>query len=215
MSWTDLQSIEHIKQLRDKFKIKTFIETGTHVGVNAALHSKNFKKVLTCEKVTEYYLKARERCNKIPNVSIYQQNSTEFLEIFRYIKMPIFYLDAHFFDPKLKQPFVVLDELKTLKDKKDCIIIIHDFDNGLGHITYHNQPLNFELLKNDLLAVNPDFKFYTNELSSCNIKKLEDAKDWEEFKNLRYTWSKPEKTYRGILYCVPKEVKIDGLKLIR
>jgi len=219
MSWTDKQSIRVINYLKGKFNVKTFIETGTHVGVNAQLHSQNFKKVLTCEKIKEYFDKAKDRCKEEKNVFIYKQDSVEFLKKFREEPMPIFYLDAHFYEKGMKdktneEKFVVIRELKALKGKEDCIIIIHDFDNNLGHITYDGQPLDLELIKKDLMAVNPNLKLYTNELSSCDIKRLEEAEDWEEFINLRYTWSKPEKTYRGILYAVPKEINIKGLKRI-
>jgi hypothetical protein len=130
----------------------------------------------------------------------------------------IVYLDAHFFSKerlKGKGKFVVLDELKVLKDMNNTIIIIHDFDNNLGHITYDGQPLNLDLLRKDLLKVNPNFKFYTNELSSCQPKPLDEALDLDEYNNLLYAYSKPEKTYRGILYCLQKRVKINGLKLIK
>jgi len=70
------------------------------------------------------------------------------------------------------------------------------------------------LLKKDLLKINSKFKFYTNELSSCDIKKINEAENEDEKDNLEYAWSEPRLTYRGILYCLPKEVKIDGLKKI-
>ena len=94
----------------------------------------------------------------------------------------------------------------------------------MGHITYDGQPLNMDLLKEDLLRVNPNFKFYTNELSSCDILKEKDAiirmangkpiYDDDMLSNLRYVWSSPEKTYRGILYCLPDDVNIKGLRKI-
>ncbi|MDD2756981.1 MAG: hypothetical protein PHS80_15820 [Methanothrix sp.] len=225
MSWTDKSAIEHIKKIRDIFKVDNFIETGTFMGINAELHSKNFKFVFTCEKVLEYWNKANERLNKYDNVFCYKSDSTKFLNKFSNSPKTIFYLDAHFYDPELpkNKKFVVLDELKALKGQKNAIIIIHDFDNNLGHITYDGQPLDFELLKKDLLNINPNFKFYTNELSSCNpvtlnYKDIIDSGlnlDAETLDNLEYAWSCPRLTYRGILYCLPKEVKIDGLKLIK
>lgn len=217
MSWTDLESIEHIKKLRDKFKIKAFIETGTHMGINALLHRKNFDIVFTVENNLESYERMSPILSRHKNIYTYLDESKYFLAniVPQKKETVFFYLDAHFYDPKLKQKFVVLDELDALKGFKNCVIAIHDFDNGLGHITYDGQPLNLDLMRKKLLKVNPKFKFYTNELSSCRIKKLEEAESWDEFDNLKYVWSKPEKTYRGILYAVPKEVKIDGLKLIR
>ena len=122
----------------------------------------------------------------------------------------------------------MLDELRILKGMKKAIIIIHDFDNGLGHITYDGVSLDMNLLRKDLLKVNPNFKFYTNELSSCDIltlkelddkhfeKGMDDFTNYQDMKeNLEYAWSKPEKTYRGILYCLLKKVNIEGLKEIK
>ena len=128
------------------------------------------------------------------------------------------YLDAHFYDSTLppEKRFVVLDELNALEDTKNCIIAIHDFDNGkFGHITYDGQQLNFALLSEKLKNVNKDFHYYTN--TGCDIIKsgkeigLED--DEEMLGTLKFVWSAPEKTKRGLLYCVPKELDLTKYKL--
>ncbi len=212
MSWTDRSSIKVIKFLRDKYKIKTFVETGTYRGINARLHSNNFERVMTCEKSKKYCEIAKERLKHCLNVILLKEDSPSFLKRFN-SERRIFYLDAHFYDPKAKNKFVVLKELKSLTKQKNSIIIIHDFDNGLGHITYDGQPLDFELLKKDLLNINK-FHFYTNELSSCDIvtpmiRDIESTGlevDRETIDNLEYAWTKPEKTYRGILYCLPSKL---------
>ena len=234
MSWTDKASIEHIKKIRDKFGVKTFVETGTHVGINVLTHLDNFDFVFSCEKERKLFDISYNKANNyydnnhtgIPG--IFNEHSKVFLKWFRelydvdhktadsiYGEYIIFYLDAHFYDkkrPKGKGKFVVLDELKALKGFDKAIIIIHDFDNNLGHITYDGVSLDMNLVKKDLLKVNPNFKFYTNELSSCDIMKLEETSDKDMKENLKYAWSKPDKTYRGILYCVPKKINIEGLR---
>ena len=220
MSWTDLESIEHIKKLRDIYGIETFVETGTHMGINAKLHSRNFKNVSTCENHQGHWEQAKKNLSDTMNVYLSRCDSDDFLSNrINYqsagAKMPFFYLDAHFYDPKRENKFVVLDELKALKDFGDCVIAIHDFANGLGHITYEGQPLDLELVREDLFNVNSDFHLYTNELSSCRIKKISKAESIHELDTLRYVWSKPEKTYRGILYATPTEVQVDGLRPIR
>lgn len=224
MSWTDRKSIEHIKKIRDLFKVDVFVETGSNMGINSEVHSKNFKVIFTCENNKKYYNKASKRLDKYKNIIISYSDSPYFLKkVFKLISfkdinnLPIIYLDAHFYDPKKpkgKGKFVVLNELRALKGR-DCILVIHDFDNNLGHITYDGISLDMKLLKKDLLKINPNFKFYTNELSSCDIMKISETKDKEMIKNLKYTWSKPEKTYRGILYCLPKKVNIEGLREIK
>ena len=234
MSWTDKASIEHIKKIRDKFKVKTFVETGTHVGINVLTHLDNFNYVFSCEKDEKYFNIANDKIIEYYNKNntgipaIFNDDSKKFLKWFRELydidkktkdsifgDYIIFYLDANFYDkkrPKGKGKFVVLDELKAIKGFDKAIIIIHDFDNNLGHITYDGVSLDMNLVKKDLLKVNPKFKFYTNELSSCDIMKIEETDDKDMKENLVYAWSKPDKTYRGILYCVPKKINIEGLR---
>ena len=232
MSWTDRKSIEHIKKIRDIFNVSTLVETGTFKGMNVLAHKDNFELLYSCEKIKKYYEISEGKCINYGNIQLYNKDSKSFLKWFRdgipqFNKNDkiIFYLDAHFYDknlPKNKR-FVVLDELKQLKGLKNAIIIIHDFDNGLGHITYDGISLDMNLLRKDLLKVNPKFHFYTNELSSCDVINSVDelyasrlkGYDKDRWDNLLYAWSKPEKTYRGLLYCVPKKIKIEGLREIK
>ncbi|MHA1876745.1 MAG: hypothetical protein ACTSUC_09915 [Promethearchaeota archaeon] len=223
MSWTDKASIKHINKIKDIFNINQLVETGTYKGVNAELHSKNFSKVITCEIMDEYIKEANKRLKNLDNVSLFKLRSPIFLEQFieKYKKenredFVFFYLDAHFYDPSLKPEdrFVIIKELESLKGFDKAILCIHDFDNNLGHITYDGQPLNLELIKDKLLNINPNFKFYTNELSSCDIMKKSETEDMIMLDALNYVWSSPEKTYRGILYCVPIKINIKGLREI-
>jgi len=87
MSWTDRKAVETICYLRDKYKVSTFIETGTFKGINAEVHSKNFEYVLTCEKIEEYFDKAKERLKEYKNVKIYNLTSKEFLKNWRNKKL--------------------------------------------------------------------------------------------------------------------------------
>jgi hypothetical protein len=222
ISWTDKKAIETILKLRDKFKVKTFVETGTFKGINARLFSRFFQEVKTCEIDKKLALKAKDSLRDLDNVTVTWCKSEDFLK--RFVEdydikerddIVIFYLDAHFYDSKLpkKERFVILRELKALYGFKNCIIIIHDFDNNLGHIVYDNIPLNMELIKFDLKNINGNFKFYTNDLLTCDIVKspreigMPDSFDIKDA--LWYVWSNPIKTYRGILYSVPSELNKD------
>lgn len=227
MSWTDQQSVNVIKYLRDKYAISTLIETGSFKGINARLHSKNFNLVMTCEKHNAYYEEAKENLKDYSNVIIKKEDSPDFVKRLS-INPYIFYLDAHFYDPSLptgKEKFVVLKELKNMKKFKNSIIIIHDVNNGLGHITYDGMDLNIELLEKSLKRINKRFHFYTNTLEGCNVVKNNAAAirkagltvDYDTLDNLDYAWSSPRLTYRGFLYCLPdalsaKELKKLGLR---
>ena len=222
MSWTDKEALRTINKLRDEFGISDFIETGTYKGVNADIQSKNFNRVFTCEINPDYYIQANLRLKDRENVYIEKMDSPSFLRRIMN-KLPkktikFIYLDAHFYDPNLpkEQRFVVLRELRALAKNNKCIICIHDFDNGkFGHITYDGQPLDFNLLQYELRDINPDFYYYTN--TECDIVKsgkeigLEDDDEMES--TLKFVWSSPEKTKRGILYCIPKKLDLKKYKL--
>lgn len=216
MSWTDNQIIKVMKYLKDKYKITTLIETGTYKGINAELHSKNFERVLTCEKVQGYYIQAKERLKDCKNVVIINEDSAGFISHLA-TNDYMFYLDAHFYEKgknDIEDKFAVLRELKNAKRFKFCPIIIHDFDNGLGHINYDGIRLDMKLLNPYLKKINKNFFFYTNRLESCNpvkptfssIKKAGLNIDAEILDNLEYAWRCPRLTYRGILYCLPSEL---------
>ncbi len=216
MSWTDKQSVRVIKALKKKYDIYAFVETGTFKGINARLQAKNFESVLTCEKHNAYYEEAKDNLKHKKNVVVIKQDSPVFLNHLcadRYI----FYLDAHFYDknlPEGKDKFVVLKELDNMKKFKNSVIIIHDFHNGLGGITYDNIDLNMDLVRDKLHKINKNFYFYTNKLESCDIVKpiatdIIDAGlivDYDTLDNINYAWTCPRLTYRGFLYCLPTKL---------
>ncbi len=223
MSWTDKKAVEVIKYLRDKYDIKTLIETGAFKGINARLHGKNFETVMTCENQNSYFEEAKENLKQCDNVILIKEDSPSFLHHLS-INQYIFYLDAHFYNPNLaiEDRFVIKNELENMKKFKNSIIIVHDFDNGLGHVTYDNIDLDIELLRNKLKKINKKFFFYTNTLESCDIvksnaKDIKDAGlevDFDTLDNLDYAWTSPRLTYRGILYCLPTELnKLELMKL--
>ena len=230
MSWIDKKSIEQVLKLRDKFHISTYIETGTFKGINAKFHAQNFKEVLTCDIGEEYLKKAREKLKSYKNVFIYKQPSPDFLKSFveRYNRegrkdIVLLYLDAHFYDPALppEEKWVVKRELKALAGFKNCVIYIHDFDcQGLGHCSYGGEHLDLELVKDDLLRVNPNFHLYTNSRELCDIydeKTIADVPgitlDEDTLDNMRFAHSAERSTYRGILYASPAELDLNYFEL--
>lgn len=226
MSWTDKIALETINQLKEEFDIQTFIETGTFKGVNSFVQSQNFKYVLTCENNYEYYLEAKEKL-KNKNISIFKQTSPKFLKEFikahkhnKSDEIVFIYLDAHFYNPSLKEKFIVKEELNSLKGFRNCLIAIHDFDNGMGHITYDGKTINLRMVKSRLLKINPKFHFYTNTPEFSDIHTLQTLKeiglesDKEAQDNINYAWSKERLTKRGILYAIPKKLDLNKYKLI-
>lgn len=234
MSWTDIKSIEQIKKLRDRFGIKVFVETGTFRGQNAAVHSLNFDAVITVEVAEEYYRNALKRLSNYHNVLPVLQDSPTFLKTYALenigkIRPTMFFLDAHFYDPSLKPEdrWVVLKELEALEGFKQCVIVIHDFNcNGLGGLVYDGIPLDFDLVKDSLAKINPNFHYYFNTLNGCDIltkdKVLEGKMppltlDAEVEETLDFVWSKPEtitRAYRGILYATPDPLLLTEFELV-
>ncbi|MFA5394976.1 MAG: hypothetical protein WC346_03050 [Methanogenium sp.] len=228
MSWTDFKAVETFCKLRDEFNIKYYIETGTFRAQGARVMSSFFDEVFTCEISLNYYIQAKKNIKDIPNIRVFLEDSPTFLKILsRVFYDPAFYyLDAHFYDPNLpkEERFTVKKELEAIKPSKNCVIAIHDFDtrNGLGHLVYDGIPLDFEVVKEGLRKINPDFVFYTNYKDACKIVTKEDITtgklphlqltlDMED--SLNFIWSDPFKTYRGILYCVPKELDLTKYEL--
>jgi hypothetical protein len=226
MSWTDKIAIEQILKLRDAFNVTTFIETGTFRGVNAELYAHHFGKVLTCESNPEYVAIARERLKRFENVTVYPVESAVFLRSIReYIsanEIPILYLDAHFYDPSLpkERKWIVVQELRALRGFHNCIICIHDFAcEGLGHLCYDGEHLDWSVVRHAITGVNPEFHYYTNAREWCDIYdedticELPITVDEGVIDNLRYANSADEKRYRGILYAVPRKLDLRKCKL--
>jgi hypothetical protein len=232
MSWTDIKSLEQIKKLRDRFNIKVFVETGTFRGNNAEVHASNFETVLTVESLQEFYWKAKHKVFSYPNVFPVLGNSPDFLkEISSYLKNTgtiFFYLDAHFYDATLpaKDRWVVLKELRALEGFNNCVIAIHDFKcNGLGHLIYDGQSLDFELVQDAISKVNPNFNYYFNQQSGCDIiteDKVRAGKvpntqlNPDVVDTIDFVWSAPEtihRAYRGILYATPEPIDLSQFDL--
>jgi hypothetical protein len=219
-SWTDKIALETVKKLRDEFKIRYYIETGTFKGINAKVQSKVFDYIFTCEIVDEYINVATQKLDRDYNVYMYKASSPNFLSMIKEKherltpnEILFIYLDAHFYDPTLPadKRFVVIDELKSLKNTKNAIICIHDFWNDqFTGITYDNIKLDFNLLKHYLFEVNPNFKYYTN--TKCDVYNKETIKelidDVDADGNIEYANTSIAKRDRGILYCIPKELDL-------
>ena len=228
MSWTDQAAIETIKKLRNEFKINTFIETGTFMGINSLVQSRNFKYVLTCDINENYLSIAKEKLKDKKNIMIFKRRSPEFLKQFvkdykeNNLRDYVFiYLDAHFYNPNAKNKFVVTEELEALRGFRKCIIAIHDFDNGMGHITYDGKDLNFELIKEGLKRISGKFRFYTNTPKWADIhteqtlSQIGLENDKEAIDNIRYAWTSERLTKRGILYAIPRELDLNKYRLIK
>ncbi len=226
--WMDKGSVGTTLALRDKFGISSFIETGCYRGLNVHFWGHYFHLVIGVEKSAEFAEVTAKRVVHQGNVQIIRQDSPTYLawyaDLYRtwahHLDLPpvsLFYLDAHFYDPDCNPDhrWVVRSELQALRDFPNCIIEIHDFDcGGLGHLVYDGEALNMDLIREDLLGVNPDFHFYGNTRAGCEVHTLESivgiaglVADDDTLETLAYHNSDRLK-YRGILYATPKPLDL-------
>jgi hypothetical protein len=123
-----------ILQLRDRFRLKYFIETGTLHGKTAAWAAKHFEQVYTIEISKRHHDRAK-RLNPKRNIQFILGNSGE--ELSRVLKeldgLALVWLDAHWSpDLKYARPpkageCPLIDELKALNaDGRPHIVLIDD-----------------------------------------------------------------------------------------
>ena len=232
MCWLDKKSIETMFKIRDKYSIKTFIETGVFRGVNVRFHSYHWEKVYSCDIDDEYILIAKEYTKDCNNVIIEKKSSNVFLkdfikqyEVDKREDIVFIFLDAHFYDPSLplEEKWVVVNELEALRNFKNCVICLHDFDcSGLGHCCYDGQPLGFPLVLPYLNKINSDFSLYVNTREFCNIHSEKSVFMIPEIEvndlvidTVRNTNSCERLKYRGLLYRTPTELDLNEFELRR
>ena len=226
LSWTDRIATEQLIKLRDEFKIKTVVATGTFIGADVEMFAQNFEEVNTMDIEDKYLDIAQGRLLSYDNITFGHMASWEYIQLFieSYQVMGdsdiiMFFLDAHFYDPDLAQKdrWVAVKELQALKGFKNCVIVIHDFDcEGLGHLIYDGEHFGWDVVGEHISKVNPNFHYYTNTrewcdiISETNIGSSPYIVDEYLLDGIRFTNSSDIKRYRGMLYAVPR--KLDTTK---
>ncbi len=222
MSWTDKIATQTILKLKDEFKIKTAVVTGVARGGDVESYGHYFQKVYGVDIDDASLEIARKRTSYLRNIRLYNMKSADFLLLYTMSKdngITLFYLDAHYYDPNLKQKWVVADELKALREFPDCIIVIHDYNNGLGHLVYGGEHMGWNVVGDLIKQVNPHFHFYTNTRETCDIYNEQTIHksclhvDEHILDGLRYANTSDDKRYRGILYCLPRKIDLNKYQL--
>lgn len=226
MCWLDKVAVRNFLKLREEFGIRDFVETGTAEGNTAIFYARHFENVHSCEADEQRFAAAKARTRHLPNVSLHLASSPDFLRAWRRRHrrspspgIPLFFLDAH-----SPENWPVLRELAALRRFGECCVVIHDFkvpDRRLGFIKYGSQALDLDYVEDELFGVNPRFVLYHNTRAMSEIWTPEErekgvaALPWDDATRwaLDYAWSEPRKTYRGILYAVPRP--LDSLEAKR
>ena len=92
------QRVEIIRAYAHRYRIKTFIETGTSAGETTAALMDDMDKVYTIELSGELYLAAEQRFASCPNVTCLHGDSAQVLPTLlgRVTEPVIFWLDGHY-----------------------------------------------------------------------------------------------------------------------
>ena len=233
--WFDQSAVRQVEKLRDTFNVSTYVESGTFRGVNLLFWSYRFKNVIGIEKAEKYFQITKERLEGRPSVHFYRGDSANYFMTFKQIYnllhptmfAIIIYLDAHFYETGATtqhERWVVLRELDALSGFKNCILVIHDmagFEEGLYGLTYDGEPLTFNLLKDSLLRVNPDFHFYRNTREFClphtkeSIVGVEGIfPDEDTLETISYHRT-DRLQHRGTLYCTPEALDLSHFQLVK
>jgi FkbM family methyltransferase len=130
-----------VLELRDKFRIRTLVETGTYRGESTQFAAQHFEKVITLDIREDFQAQGRERCRQFDNITYLIGDSRDLLpKIVEQLEEPaLFWLDAHsvagMFGPEDDCP--ILEELDTINrsEFKHCILIddLHCFIPPLPH----------------------------------------------------------------------------------
>jgi hypothetical protein len=118
--------------LKEVFGLRTFVETGTHVGETSAWAGEQFDHVATVESYEPLFEHLRARFKDRPNVALHFGNSAEILrEIVSGLREPaLFWLDAHYSGQGTAgeaHECPVLDEIAAVDQSPyDNIVLIDD-----------------------------------------------------------------------------------------
>jgi hypothetical protein len=148
---------QEVLELKDRFNIKTAVETGTHIGTTTLFLAEHFQDVLTLEINETYYDIACERLKDKENVTGCLADSSchlpELLDLIDREKPVFFFADAHW-----ESHCPLEDELQAFAQKNiRPVIAIHDFkvpgEPTLGYDSYNGQDFTFEWLKDRFDAI--------------------------------------------------------------
>lgn len=151
-----------LKRIQRKYKISTFIETGTYEGETLVYLRKFFDELISFEVSDYYYKKSLARVQKFAQIKLIHGDSSTKLPKFlnEYEKKPIFFwLDGHYSGGATGNSGNVppiLTELKSIQNTniRDHVIVIDDISSFSGH----DAEVSLLNILDALFSINPDFK---------------------------------------------------------
>jgi hypothetical protein len=146
---------QEILKLKERFGIKSVLETGSQYGFTQKWFKENFETVYGCEINVDFYnYCVEQKLGVLNSTSVYAIQNIEFINLY--------YLDAHGFGFKCP----LKDELKEIAEKRcQPVICIHDFfvpGKDFGYDEYEYK-LCFEEIEPLLPAIYPDgYEYHYN-----------------------------------------------------
>lgn len=151
-----------VKDYAKKYRIQTFIETGTYLGAMINATKNTFKKIYTIELDKKLYLHTKNKFKKFNHIKIYLGDSTKILpKLLKTIRKPsLFWLDAHYskgITAKGEKVTPILEELTSILNHKvkSHTILIDDASNFIGRNDYPT----LKYLRNFVARKNPNLDF--------------------------------------------------------
>lgn len=175
---------DNFLKLRDKYHIKTIVETGTAFGGTTKFLCENFEEVYSVEVNKKYYDIAEQRLCEFKNLGLINADSSnalhsivDFIISINYDKSVLFFLDAHW---ENKCPLI--EELNAIsklnKSGINPIIVIHDFkvpnEPQLGYDSYNGQEFTFKWIKphlDNIYGIDNYTYFYNTNETSTQVKR--------------------------------------------
>lgn len=155
---------QEIINLKNRFDIKTAIETGSQFGASTRWLMDSFNNAFGCEPNKNFFDLCAHK-----GLTVYNEDSIKFLKRFKSEKNLLIFIDSHFEG----LPCPLKDELKLIaKFEHKPVIVIHDFkvpgkDFGFDKYDYE---LCFEEIEEHLKEIYPDgFEYhYNSEANGAN-----------------------------------------------
>ena len=180
---------ERFQTFKDRYGLKTFIETGTLVGTTTKHAAPYFDQVYTIELSEKYARKSRENLKRFPHVHVLQGRSEVRLqEILEREGAPstLFFLDAHYSagetaqaknDPPVNEEFlvikphiqentvIILDDIRCFSYDMGCVLrSYYPYIRDLKRYIEKNYPgFGFYIIGDQAIIYNPSY--YNDEIS--------------------------------------------------
>lgn len=177
MSFTDKYLLKDTLELKDKYKIKTIVESGCHEGHSLDIFIQYFEFIYSCDLDKVYSERCKEKFKNNLNVKIENLSGELHLEkLINENKLNdkfILYSDGHNFqNNRNSSELLELDIL--IKYNIKPLILIHDFKNPFVNFQYDifdvgENSINLIKDKLDILFGGENYKIEYNKKSEANV----------------------------------------------